>query len=289
MERMVRVTAGTYSVALFPTDDEGTPVVPESPFTLVVRDGAGAEVASVTPVFADDVLTATIPAADLPYLDTYVLDWSATVTGQATSWQTIVELAGGYVFTAAELRAADRAYLDETKYPLVLIKAIRNAVEDTLEGSRAASRAFVPRGAREVLDGSSKRRLFLSRYDVSEVISIVVDGREWSTEEVATVSVDDNTIDLTSTSPISSWPLGSKNVAVHYLHGLASPPSPIKRAALILAAENMAPADIPSRATAASIGDQMFRITVAGRDGVTGIPDVDAAIAQFGRATYRTG
>ncbi|MDE2100145.1 MAG: hypothetical protein KGL39_23015 [Patescibacteria group bacterium] len=289
MERMVKAAAGSYRVELYPTDDEGAVVTTTSPFTLTVRDGTGATVATATPTLAMGVLSASIDAASLPNLDTYSLEWGAKVGGQTTSWVTVVELVGGFLFTAAALRNADRSYSDETKYPLALIKATRTAVEDVIEGPRAAARAFVPRGARESLNGSGKARLFLNQFDASELISVKINGTAWTPEQVATVAVDDNTLELTASSPISVWPIGTKNVEVHYVHGLSAPPPPIRRAALLLAVENMAPTDIPSRATAASIGDQMFRITVAGRDGITGIPDVDAAIAQFGRAKYRVG
>jgi hypothetical protein len=78
-------------------------------------------------------------------------------------------------------------------------------------------------------------------------------------------------------------------VTVHYVHGYNYPPGAITRAGLILSREYLIKSDIPGRATATTVGDQLFRITVAGRDGVTGLPEVDAAIAQFGRKSFAIG
>ena len=66
-------------------------------------------------------------------------------------------------------------------------------------------------------------------------------------------------------------------------------PGPIARAAVILCREYLAATELPGRATATSIGDQMFRLTVAGRDGATGLPEVDSAVEQFGRRKYGIG
>jgi hypothetical protein len=200
-----------------------------------------------------------------------------------------VEIAGGYLFEIADLRASDRAFTDADKYPSAMVREIRAWVEDVIEGPRAANIAFVPRGNRVTVDGTGRNAIMLPDLEIRSVYAVTVGSTAWTSEQIATITIDDGVLWLNATSPIPQWTEGRQNVTIHYTHGESIPPGSITRAALMLAREYLLKTDIPGRATAQTIGDQMFRLTIAGRDGVTGLPEVDAAIQQFGRKSYAIG
>ena len=284
MERVKKLASGSYTFVVHTVADDGANVTAHAPYTVVVRDGAGVQVAAGTPVHTDHILTFTLSASAIQKLDTYSLTWTATVSSAPMTWTTHVEVVGGYLFEIADLRGEDRAFENATKYPTETLKVVRAWVEDVIEGPRAANVAFVPRSRRLVLNGTGRTALMLPDLQLRSVESVKVDGVAWSSEKVAALTVDDGVV-----WAAEAWPEGVRNVEIHYTHGYDFPPGAITRAALMLAREYLVKSDIPGRATATSIGDQLFRITVAGKDGVTGLPDVDAAIAQFGRKSYAVG
>lgn len=289
MQRVRQLASGEYTFTVHTVDDDGANVSAHAPFTYVIEDGAGNTIDTGTPVHTDHILTATVPAATVPGLDTYTITWTASVHDVLTTWATHVDIVGGYIFEIADLRAEDRAFDNVDKYPTETLKIVRSWVEDVIEGPRAASVAFVPRSRRLRLNGTGRNALAVPNLNLRTVESVTVDGVTWTPEEVATLTVDDGVIWLGTGSPVQSWPAGVRNIVIHYTHGMEVPPGAITRAALMLARDYLVKSDIPGRATATSIGDQLFRITVAGRDGVTGLPEVDAAIAQFGRKAYSVG
>lgn len=286
MIRVQRRTAGSYLFTATATDDAGHVQPVAAPVSATITDGAGVVVTMGTPMVNGGSLEWSVPAEDLPALDQYRITWTGTVNGAEQSWSTDAELVGGYLFEIPELRSRDRAFTDATKYPSSLLAAKRVEVEDTFEGPKAAGVAFVPRGRRVTLDGFGLRTLRVPDYEVRRVYSVTANGVAWDTEQVEAIVCDDDRLHLPAPR---IWPSGWKNIVVHYEHGLDAPPAPIRRAALTLAREYLAGSDLPGRATATSVGDQMFRLTVAGRDGVTGLPEVDAALDQHGRKRYVIG
>lgn len=289
MQRLRSLAVGAYSVSVAPTDDEGAPIPLTGDVELEVTDGAGVLVHSATVAADQGSATAQIPFADLPHLDTYQLTWSADVEGSPMQWTDQLEIVGGYLFEIAQLRSFDRAFEDTTHYPTEFLRRMRTAAENLIEGEHAANVAFVPRGARATVDGTGRASIELPHLEAREVISLEVDGEAWTAEQISTLIVDDCLLRLSTTSPITSWPVGSRNIRVHFTHGMNFSPPAIARAALLLVRDHAEPSSIPGRATASSIGEQMFRMTVAGRDGTTGLPEVDAAIQQFGRHRVRAG
>lgn len=285
MYRLRQRATGSYALAIEPLDDNGAPIVVTAPFTVEVVDGGGTSTYTGSATYTSGILSAEIPVADMPLLDTYTITWGGEVDGDSTLWVDQVELVGGYLFELKDLRARDRAFADTGKYPTALLDSKRFEVEDTLESQKAAAVAFVPRGRRVTLDGSGRAAIALPDLEVRELYSITVDGVALTSGELNAVIIDDAWLHLES----SVWTKGVRNVAVHYAHGLDAPPPPITRAALTLAREYLAGSDLPGRATATSIGDQMYRLTIAGRDGVTGLPEVDAAVDQHGRKRFRIG
>lgn len=289
MERIRQLASGDYLFTVATVDDDGGNVTAQAPYTVVLKDSAGTTVASGTPTHHDHELNYTLAASTITKLDTYTLTWTATVSGSTTTWTSTVEIAGGYLFEIADLRNEDRALENAAKYPTALIREIRAWAEDVIEGPRAANVAFVPRGNRVTLDGTGRNAIMVPNLQLRQIYSVTVGATAWTSEQINTLTIDDGVIWLGASSPIATWTEGHQNIKIHYRHGYNYPPGAITRAAMLLAREYLLKTDIPGRATATSIGDQMFRLTVAGRDGVTGLPEVDAAIQQFGRKAYAIG
>lgn len=284
MLRIKQRAVGVYALTATAVDDDGTPQAVTSP-SVTVKDGAGVTMASGIPSIDGDTLTYSLEASAIPYLDSYTITWSGTIGANPWSWTDTLEIVGGYLFEIADLRGYDRAFLDSVKYPATALAAARIEVEQTIEGEKAACVAFVPRGARATVSGTGKDTIVLPHYEVREVYALSVNGTALTSEQLAALVIDDNRVSLGS----GAFTTGRKNVVVHYAHGRDAAPAPIGRAALLLAKEYIVASDLPSRATATSIGTQWFRVNVAGRDGITGIPDVDAAIDQHGRKHLRIG
>lgn len=304
MIRVKRQAVGSYTVTNTATDDTGALVTVAGPYSVRIYDGADTLLATQTPTYAASVFTTTIDHALLPHLDDYTLVWSGSVGGVATEWTTSMQLVGGHLFEIADLRAMDRAFTDTTKYSNEALRQVRVWVEDVIEGPRAAQVAFVPRHTRIAMNGNSPdlnrgfqplvygndyRDLIVPDFQLRELYSCSINGTALTAGELAEITINDNVLWRSAGVQWPAWPWGRSNIGLHYEHGFSRPPGAITRAALILAREYLIKSDLPSRATATSIGDQMFRVTIAGRDGVTGIPDVDAAIEQFGRKGFGIG
>lgn len=304
MLRIKQKTTGSYVVSETAVDDDGALVAVTGPYSLKVYDGANVLLSTLTPTVADSVFSAAIPVESLTKLDSYTLVWSGTVDGVVTEWSTILELCGGYLFEIADLRAFDRAFTDTNKYPSELLRKVRVWVEDMFEGDHAARVAFVKRGARVTMSGNSPdlnkgyypllygndyRTLIVPHFNVDSIYSGSINGTALTQAEIDGIAIDDNTLFRSAGVTWPAWPFGKGNLTFHYVHGYDRVPGVVTRAALILAREYLVKSDLPARATATSIGDQLFRVTIAGRDGVTGIPDVDATIEQFGRRSVAIG
>ena len=299
MERYKQIATGLYALSVSTALEDGTTPAVTSP-AITIADGAGVQVATGTPVYASGALTFSVNATLCPKLDVYQCTWTGTVAGQATTWTSSFEVQGGYVCEIADVRNSDRVFTDTVKYPLALLRTVRSSVQDMLE--RAGRVSFVPRGKRVVLNGSGPdffrgyspllygqdtRKLLLPSVAVTQLYSGSIDGVALTVDDLTSITVDDSILYRSSLYP--PWPYGRQNIALHYVHGYATVPGPIARAAVILCREYLTGTDLPGRATATSIGDQMFRLTVAGRDGATGLPEVDSAVEQFGRQRFGVG
>lgn len=304
MIRVKQQNTGSYVFTGTAIDDDGETITPVAPFTCKLYDGAGTLISTTTPTCVAGTFSQTFDHALLPLLDTYQVVWTGTVSGTVKEWTTTIELVGGFLFEIADLRARDRAFKDLTTYPSTYLRQIRTAVEEVIEGKRAAKVAFVPRGRRTVVDGTSPdltrgyspilygqdyRGLRLNDFEVREVYSVKVNDLSLTQTELDAIDIDDDTLWRSSGVVWPAWAFGHRNISVHYTHGHDRPPGAITRAALILATEYLIASPLPGRATATSIGDQIFRLTIAGRDGITGLPDVDAAINDHGRKEFGIG
>jgi hypothetical protein len=266
------ITLINYDATGAAADVNGT----EAP-TIAVVDSAGVSVSGFTPSrTGTGSYKATLPA-NLETLDIYDVMWSWT---NDQSRRSQVEVVGGFLFTVAELRSWDPVLADATKYPSTTIKDHRAAVTERFES--IAGLSFVRRGARAMLDGRGSGSLVLPHVEVSTARSIKVDGTALSGGDLANVKVYPHGQLVWDGGTFAK---GLRNVEVLYEHGLASVPRSIARAAMRYARYLLAPSPFESeRATAVFTEAGGYRLTIAGRDGETGLPEVDAVLADYRRA-----
>lgn len=180
-----------------------------------------------------------------------------------------------HICTITDVRDHNRALQDSTKYQDSKILDAIEVAEQIME--EAAMVAFVPREKTVTLYGDGTRTLILPDVEVATIDAMSVNGVALTETELASLVVRKSGL-LTG-----MYFTAGAELTITYTHGFTTPPAPIVRACITLAVEALIPSTIPARATATTVGDQFFRLTVAGRDGVTGIPEVDSAIEQFGR------
>lgn len=198
-----------------------------------------------------------------------IIDWGTAETADAS----------GHYFTLAELRATADEFDNVTKYPDETLEQKRDEAEEDFEA--IAHRAFVPRTATAVVRGG-EAYVFLAFRDIRTLVSVTLAGVAVDTTGVVIDPI------LGGLLHPSVWPAGI--LTVTYTHGLDAPNAAVKGAVLKLAKIYTKPSAIDPRATAVintEVGG--YRISVAGKDGTTGIPDVDAAAARYGDNTPVVG
>jgi hypothetical protein len=276
MTKLLQHRAATISFVV--TDELGSPVDATANPTVVVTDGAGTTIASGTsskPVGTTGPYEFGLTPAHTAVLDTYQAVWSYTRAGNAEQATTSLEVVGAFYFSVAEARAFDNgAMADPTRYPAATIVAGRELVEEHME--QLCGVAFVPRATRVVIDGTDDEVLVaLTRPRV--ILSASIDDVALTAGQLSNISIHPE-----GRLVYPSWMAGDLNIRLHVVHGHDAPPEPIKRAALVLLRNRLVASNVDDRAI--SFTDELGtrQLAVAGRRGQpTGIPDVDAAIAQY--------
>ena len=276
MTKLLQNRAATISVIV--TDQNGTPVDATANPTVVVRDGGGTQIASgasTKPVGTTGTYEFGLTPPQTAVLDSCSAVWSYTRDGSAEQTTTAFEVVGGFYFSIAEAREFDNAAMGDTsRYPASVIAAGRELVEDHIE--YLCGVAFVPRATRVVIDGTDDSVLVaLTR--PREILSASIDDVALTSGQLANIAIYPE-----GRLVYPSWIAGELNVKIHVVHGHDEPPEPIKRAALILLRNRLVASNIDDRAVAFTDELGTRQLAVAGRRGQpTGIPDVDAAIAQY--------
>ena len=281
-----RLTVGSPAALSFtPRDAEGLELTIAAPATVDVFDGAGAAIITAQEATISEdghALSVALAASALPLLDTYRVEWTAQIGEDERTWETALEIAGGYLFTIAEFRAQRSEF---GAYPAATIQNARRLAEDRFEGEVGC--AFVPRGQREVLRGDGRDTLILRRVALRAVFSLSIGGESMS--PAAIDALEDHEAGMLIRPSGVVWPAGAP-IVIHYAHGYDRPAADVTGAALTLAKEYATPGDaIPARAVLQSTEYGSFRLSVAGRDGRTGIPDVDAVIDFYHRKLPAVG
>jgi hypothetical protein len=243
--------------------------------TAAVVNSAGLSIAG-SPFTATRTALGTyqvaIPAT-LTTLDVYSVTWNLPDT---TTRATEFELVGSFLFTQAELRGLDPVLTDETAFPDAAVVDARENAERRFE--RVAEVSFTLRGAREAIDGSGRTSIVSSYHELRRLVSATVDG-------VAITASDVVVFPFGELYRAAGWTEGRRNVVALLEHGYTTVPEPIRRAGLLYARSVLLRSALEQsdRATAVFTDIGGYRLTLAGRDGPTGLPEVDAVLAQFGR------
>ncbi len=270
MDEIVRGAGGYAVLRNYDADGNPADVDGTNDPTVTVTDSSGTAVPGLTAQrTAVGVYRLTVPAT-LQTLDVYDVLWS-WANGQ--SRRSRFEVVGAVLFELAALRASDPVLADQTAYPAETLAEVRRAVSERFE--EWAEVAFRPRGARDRLEADGSSLLVLARSKVRRLISVSVDGSALPSAEVDSLLVFPAGL---IRRPDQPWPRGSI-VEVHYEHGYAEPPAPVRRAAMRYARHLLVSGGYDDRATAMVTDVGSFRLTIAGRDGPTGLPEVDAVLA----------
>jgi len=293
MERVLRNTPSTLSVTFYANEN---PVDPDSnavTVSAVKADGTS----HIAPVAATrtGVGVYTYTLASQSALQELTFSWTGLISGQSTTLTTTVEIVGGFLFTAAELRAYDTS-LTAIKYPYNRLAEARMFVENEFE--RICSRAFVPRFGRETLTGDGTDQLWLDMPDVHRVTKLTVDGTDRLADWVTSnkIKVDKDATNLLFMDDGTTFPELS-DIVIEYEHGMKKVPFAIfdksrVRARYYLTSRNtridervsVINADGFGRFNLATPGMEMgFGRYVRSGMGVwyTGMPEVDVVLKDF--------
>lgn len=246
--------------------------------TVKRLDGTAIAGSPFAAVDSAGVSTFTLPGQSS--LDTYTVDWAATVAAAARTERDYAEICGGYLFELAEARALPPV-LPADKYPTATLESLR--VETEQECERICRTTFVPRFFRVAVSGTGTEYLMTPHTDLRVLRAVVVDGAAWSPAAVAAVNPSESGVLMLASG---TWPapftVGRRNIVLEYEHGLDLAPFDIKKAAMIRLRSRAGLTDtsVPYRATSfTSVEGGVYRLSTPSRER-TGIPEVDAAYAR---------
>lgn len=194
----------------------------------------------------------------LPSPDMVKVEWLASSSGEA-AFVSYIEVVSRHYFKLDQLKSYGHGQDDFDTYPVEELFAARQAATEVFE--EAAHRSFVKRIGRTKDYGRDD--LLNTHFDLDTVL----------TEGYAPVCGSK----LERTSAAGAFPRW-----VEYIYGADAIPAEVSRAVLELAAFTLRPSNRPVGATGESSEAGYIHFTVAGRDGATAIPEVNAAINEFG-------
>jgi len=226
-------------------------------------------------------------------LDAWSLDWTGTVAGTPVKVTDHIEHVGGFLFDLGQARSTFGSVQqpwNTSRYPPELLAAKRIATEQ--EAEAIAHRAFVPRFARFVLDGTGTTELVAPDMDLRTVRACKLADRAGATfvdmdaGSLAAVAAQPSGVLIRDDGGI--WPAGHRNVIVEYEYGLDYPPGEVSDNAMLrmryLATANRN--TVPDRAISYTILEGgVYRMAQAGKRS-TGSPDIDAAYLRNGNPTF---
>jgi hypothetical protein len=274
LSRVLRSTRAAVSFT-FPAAPTGDVAV-----AIEHEDGTALRTESVTP--DGDTATLTLTAADTAALDLLRFEWTATLDGEAQVFESWVEVVGGFLFSVADLRKlAPFRPEDGEDYTDADLEAARTAAEAALED--ACGVAFVPRYARERLDGAPRGDLLLGHPRVLAVRSVTVNGAALDADALALV---EPLAEGTLYRP-AGWSCGRRAVEVVYEHGHRFTPPRVSRAAMLLARHVLVESPLDDRASSVTNSDGTFQVFVTAgvRGAVFSLPEANAVVEAYGYPT----
>lgn len=241
--------------------DSTTRVAASETAVLQLDVDASMDTATLRPRFGGeqglsvDGNSVTLPTLKAP--DSARIDWEQ---GGETVFTTYIEVVSRHYFRLDALKAYGDGQDDFDKMTDDDLFQARQAATDVFE--RNARRSFVARIGR-TKDYGRERCVTLDHGDVRELLT---EGYELVSDCQAV--------------PVACFP---RPCWVEYVYGYGEMPAQVSRAVLELAAYMLRPSNRPIGATGESTDAGFIRFTTAGQDGATDIPEVNAAIEQFGR------
>lgn len=280
---MRRVALGEAAVlTLNVYNDDGEPIDVDGAMTVTVSTSDGVEVGTGTATneTAAGVYTFELPEEAVDAVDLYEVLWEADVATRARTWTTRYEVVGGHYFELADLRTFNAAIEENpSRYTAAKLREARDTASERLD--KECVLAFTPRRGRVVLRGSGRRVLILPNNAIRALYGVSVDGVDFTDAELDLVKLLDYGIELPAGN---AWDHDTE-ITVDYEHGLDEPDPSVVRAAKLLAIDYLLPSAIPARAKSETTDLGTISYSLAGRDGATGIPEVDAVIVKYGRET----
>jgi hypothetical protein len=205
-------------------------------------------------------------------LDYLTVTWTSTLKGTLISY---VEVVGGFLFSIADARAV-KPLDNATTYPASKIVEARTLAEQALED--ACGVAFVPRYTRQTVTAYGGTTI-LARWPLVRSL------RAATTDGVALTNSELTDVRVLGTGEIyhpGRWINGFASTTIAYEHGHDRPPLRVSRACLLLAKSWLTAGPVDDRATSINTEDGFIALSTPGiRGAVTGIPEVDATIAEY--------
>lgn len=215
-------------------------------------------------------------------LDVLTVTWAGLIAGSTQVKTTQVEVVGGFYVELGEIRSLPKLG-DSGKFPLEALEDARNWFETLAEEHCGV--AFVPRYARDLVDGNDRYELLLNRLYPRSLIGVTVDGvttstTGWQLYPSGRLSRDH----LGSFAVPTSTTIG-RNIAVSYTHGYDRPPADLRDVALLAIRDKLL-ADREGREAGRVLSQTnefggTTRFALPGSDRPTGIPDVDTVLNRY--------
>lgn len=222
----------------------------------------------------------TYPLAPQAELNALMITWTGAWSAVTQTVTTQAEIVGDNIFSLADLRAfGDQALANTTTYPDTTLRAARGQITDDFEDICGVS--FIPRFARDTLDGTGTEQILVYKNRVNRIISASVDGVALSAGDLTNTVVRPSGLLIRKTGAWN-WGFGGRNVIVSYEHGYTQPPAGISNAAKLLARYQLVSSDVTDRMVSFSNDLGQVRLSVPGTNYPTGIPTVDATLGRYG-------
>jgi len=296
MDQLLRGTAASITAEFRDSNWQLVDPTPATP-PVSITDGGGTVVTTGTATkVGTGVYSFLLTPTQTANLDVYTATWTPTIAGLVNTYTTEFEVVGGFYFSIGEARnfgtaGGDPGMDDQGGIPDQVIVDVRSLVQERFE--REAATAFVPRGARTVVDGDpwNPSRIVLRRPEtaapvnrVRKVNSVVIDSVPLTGPQMAGMSVysDEGIIQSVNAS---FFGFGYRNIAVWYEYGYDQCPLPVKRAALVYARYLLLSNNQDNRQISATNEmNDSGGVTQAhgpGRFRPTGLPDVDSVLWRY--------
>lgn len=259
------------------TDADGVEIDPEESAepavtVTVVQDSDGETIVEeqAATYVSGGLYTYELSPADLPGVELLRASWE--VADDGGTFETVVEVVGGWLCTLEEIQAAFAGAA--TAKTMAQLTTGRMIAEALLEDECGV--AFRPRYARETLEGGVSEVLLgnprpLRLISVTDADDVALDLDEITLARVGTMKRD------------TPFPAGDLEVV--YEHGWERPPAGAARAAAQLARFAIAerPSNLDDRATSYTTDLATYTLITPGlRGAVTSLPEVNAFISRYG-------